>query len=132
MYDKYCTSNHCGKAVVHNKQWSFGGKKSSTVSHYITINSKCIDDLKYQKSNHERTRNYGRITFEIHSAKGPTMRKNSFFFFWPHRVAYGILVPRPGIEPAPPELEAWSLSHWTAREVPENFSIFFKQPEIMA
>ena len=26
--------------------------------------------------------------------------------------------PRPGIEPVPPELEAWSLNHWTTREVP--------------
>ena len=30
----------------------------------------------------------------------------------------GILVPRPGIEPGPPAVEAWSLNHWTAREVP--------------
>ena len=28
------------------------------------------------------------------------------------------LVPWPGMEPAPPALEAWSLSHWTIREVP--------------
>ena len=27
-------------------------------------------------------------------------------------------MPRPGIEPAPPALEAWSLNHWTTREVP--------------
>ena len=31
----------------------------------------------------------------------------------------GILVPRPGIEPAPLALEAQSLNHWTAREVPK-------------
>ena len=30
-----------------------------------------------------------------------------------------ILVCRPGIEPGPPELGAWSLSHWTIRGVPE-------------
>lgn len=30
----------------------------------------------------------------------------------------GILVSRPGIKPAPLALEAWRLSHWTAREVP--------------
>ena len=29
----------------------------------------------------------------------------------------GLLVPRPGIEPAPPALEAQSLNHWTAREI---------------
>ena len=37
-----------------------------------------------------------------------------FFFFW----LCGILVPRPGIEPAPPAVEVQSLNHWTAREVP--------------
>ena len=29
-----------------------------------------------------------------------------------------ILVPQPGIEPVPPAVEARSLNHWTAREVP--------------
>ena len=28
------------------------------------------------------------------------------------------LVPQPGIEPGPPALGAWSLTHWTTREVP--------------
>ena len=32
-------------------------------------------------------------------------------------MARGILVPQPIIEPASPALEAWSLNHWTAREV---------------
>ena len=32
-------------------------------------------------------------------------------------MAYGILVPQPGIEPRP--LEAQSHNHWTAKEVPE-------------
>ena len=32
---------------------------------------------------------------------------------------------RPGIEPAPPALEAWSLNHWTTREVPQ---IIFLNP----
>ena len=34
-----------------------------------------------------------------------------FFFFWLR--ACGILVPWPGIKPAPAALEAWSLTHWT-------------------
>ena len=42
----------------------------------------------------------------------------SFFFFESRHVACGILGPRPGIEPTPPALEAWSLNHWTSREVP--------------
>ena len=33
-------------------------------------------------------------------------------------VACGILVPRPEIERVPPAVEARSLNHWTAREVP--------------
>ena len=41
-----------------------------------------------------------------------------YFIFWPLSAACGILVPRPGIEPTPPALEAESLNHWTAREVP--------------
>ena len=32
--------------------------------------------------------------------------------------ACGISVPRPGIEPVPPAVEAQTLNHWTAREVP--------------
>ena len=38
--------------------------------------------------------------------------------FWLHHVACRILFPQPGIEPAPPAVEARSLSRWTAREVP--------------
>ena len=43
-----------------------------------------------------------------------------FYFFWTHSMARGILVPLPGIEPAPPAVEAQSLNHWTAREVPDG------------
>ena len=31
------------------------------------------------------------------------------------------LDPRAGVEPVPPALGAWSLSHWTTREVPDCF-----------
>ena len=42
----------------------------------------------------------------------------SFFVsFRPSHKACGILVPQPEIEPQPPETEAWSLNHWTTREV---------------
>ena len=33
-------------------------------------------------------------------------------------MACGILVPRPGIEPLPPAMEAQTLNHWTTREFP--------------
>ena len=39
------------------------------------------------------------------------------WFFWLHHTACGILVPHLGIEPMPPAVEAWSLNHWTNREV---------------
>ena len=41
---------------------------------------------------------------------------NIYFCLCP--VAYGILVPWPGIEPLPPGLGMQSLRHWTTREVP--------------
>ena len=43
---------------------------------------------------------------------------SKFFFFWPHHAACGILIPRPGMEPVPPAVGAWSPKHWTAREFP--------------
>jgi len=33
-------------------------------------------------------------------------------------VGCGILVPQPGMEAGPPAMETWSLTRWTAREVP--------------
>lgn len=52
----------------------------------------------------------------------------SFFFFlvvvrlsWPHFTACRFLVPQPGFEPGPPEVEKWSPNHWIAREFPRQF-----------
>ena len=39
-----------------------------------------------------------------------------FFFFWQHHEAYGILVPRPEIQPTSPALKAQSLNHRATRE----------------
>ena len=39
-------------------------------------------------------------------------------FFLPRCTACGILVPRPGIEPGPLAVRAWSPNHWTARVFP--------------
>ena len=39
-----------------------------------------------------------------------------FFFFWPRSMQD--LSPPPGTEPVPPAVEAWSLNHWTTKEVP--------------
>ena len=45
------------------------------------------------------------------------------FFFWLYCVAYMILVLQPGIKPVPPTVEAESLNHRIAREVPEIFQV---------
>ena len=45
------------------------------------------------------------------------------FIYWPCHVACGILVPQPGVEPAPPAVEVQSLNHWTTKEVPD-FIVF--------
>ena len=50
----------------------------------------------------------------------------SAFFFFPHCVACGFLVPWTGIEPTPPAVEARSLNHWKAREVTVCSAIFDK------
>ena len=42
------------------------------------------------------------------------------FFFWLHPATCGILVPRPGIKPVPPALEAWSIN-WTVKEILDFF-----------
>ena len=44
-----------------------------------------------------------------------------FFFFQLCHLACRILVPWSGIESVPPEVEAWSLNHWTTKEVRQCF-----------
>ena len=41
-----------------------------------------------------------------------------YFNFWLYHATCRILVPRPGIGPAPPAAEAPSLNRWTPRKVP--------------
>ena len=43
----------------------------------------------------------------------------TLFLFWLREVACGILVSWPGIKPLTPSVAAWSLTHWTASEVPD-------------
>ena len=46
-----------------------------------------------------------------------------FINFWPCCAACTILVPWPGMEPAPPALEVWSLNHWTTRGSPREATV---------
>ena len=48
---------------------------------------------------------------------------------WPCSVAYGILVPWPGIEPMPPAVEVQSLNHWTSKEVPVAHVVYSNTSE---
>ena len=41
-----------------------------------------------------------------------------FFFFWPHHVACGILVPQPRIEPVRPAVEVQSANHLDLQGIP--------------
>ena len=47
-----------------------------------------------------------------------TLAQDFFLISWPLSAVSGILVPQPGVEPAPPALEAWSFNHLATREVP--------------
>ena len=47
-------------------------------------------------------------------------RKENFFFFWPCRMACGILVPQLGIKPMPSAVKVQSPNHWTGREFPKG------------
>ena len=58
--------------------------------------------------------------FFIHKICGHyTIFQGSSWFFssWPCRMACGIFVSSPEIEPVPSALVAWSVNHWTTREV---------------
>ena len=53
----------------------------------------------------------------------------SFFLFWPHCTACGILVSWPRIEPrCPIAVKAQSPNHWTTREVPKVQSYMTASP----
>ena len=43
-----------------------------------------------------------------------------FLFFCSQQATCGVLVPQPGIEPVPPEVEVWNPNHWTIRKVPKS------------
>ena len=51
----------------------------------------------------------------------------SFFCFGSTTRACGVLVPQPGVKPAPPAVDAHSLNHWTPREGPGSFFLVMKQ-----
>ena len=56
-------------------------------------------------------------------ARKAIFHQENFFtlIFWLHHMACRILVPQPGIKPAPPALEMQSLNHGITMEVPRQY-----------
>ena len=67
-----------------------------------------------------------RIVFLVYLFK----EESFFFFFFFGCRACGILVSRPGIEPLPPAVIAWSLNHWTTTEIPRACSLIYPQDAV--
>ena len=70
-------------------------------------------------------------------------KKLCIWLLWVLVVASGIfsrsmrdLVPMPGIEPGPPASGAWSLSHWTTREITQlsfnEFALCLNQSDVVS
>ena len=58
-------------------------------------------------------------------------RERTSFFSWTCFAAWGALVPQPGIRSVPTAVEAWSLNHWTAKEVPRLLFLISEKFEII-
>ena len=103
--------------------FSFSISPSNDYSGLISFRMDWLDLLAVQRTL--------KSLLQHQSSKASILRCSAFFIFlkiflfifWPCCVACGILVPRPGIEPASPALEAQSLNPLTAREVPSAFFI---------
>ena len=73
------------------------------------------------RTNHEKKDDLTLMCSILSKGSGyPSYRTLYFYLFiFCHTIQHaGILVPRPGIEPLPPAVEAWSPNHWITREVP--------------
>ena len=54
----------------------------------------------------------------LHWPPVPFSPSRWLFFFWPYRMACGVLLPWPATEPMPSAVKSWSTNHWTTREFP--------------
>ena len=61
---------------------------------------------------------YGKIASTQWTSPYLLPRYTFIFFFWPGHVACGTSVPLTRDWACAPTVEAWSLNHWAAREVP--------------
>ena len=107
----------CDPGWVTSPIW---GPISSSGVPWRLLMSTSKSDVELSSSVYLRmlTLKFPKAIWEKETGAWDRKRASVFWFFWPSATACGTLVPRPGIEPAPPALEAWSLKHWTARDVP--------------
>ena len=87
---------------------------------------------------HEASKVHIRQATETSTLENSPESTDGFFFFkyiqyyyflilvWPRSLACGISVPQPGNEPARSAVEARSLNHWTATEIPGSTGSFLK------
>ena len=112
--------------------WSICQKTLREIKDLLTIylTTGCHKQHQENICQGKEGRHWGQETMwatEEHRGKGNSL-KHSFLFIWlvgwsfgcttQHVGSQGILVPRPGFQPTPPELAARSLNHWTTWEVP--------------
>ena len=80
----------------------------------------CLTNRMQTSSNVDRTKTYPWLScLSLPLLKRlPSHHPIPPSLFLVHHMACRILVPQPGIKPASPAVEAWSLNHLTTREVP--------------
>ena len=73
----------------------------------------------------------GCLALNLHETTHTHTHTHTYMYVAAPALSYnmGDLVQRPGIEPGPPALGAWSLSHGATREVPET-SLFKRLQQI--
>lgn len=89
--------------------------------HASTARSKEVTSSGHLSCNQVPLASFLCTPFPASSEMGTFFKK---LIFWLHRTACKIFFPGPGVEPVTPAVEVQSLSHWTAREVPETDTFF--------
>ena len=85
------------------------GSKNTTIC--------CLQETKYEDISYRlKVNKQAKITMLT------LIKVRVVFLFWPHHVAYEVLVPQQGIELS--AVKAQSPNHWTAREFPGVVILF--------
>ena len=93
--------------------------------------------LKRLSSSSNRLYMFSGSQILAHSYNSPrwlmlSLSSTFYLFLFIYLAALGLccgmwdLIPQPGIEPRPPALAVWSLSHWISREVPSIYILLLR------